>query len=109
MEEILEDMQVKIAEEKAEYLKKEVEKRQELSEIVKAETEALKHQITEENLEKSIMEALENPLDYEYAIDLEGHIYRGRNTRSILVPEAEREKIPVPVNEYDFLHKEQKS
>ena len=45
--------------------------------------------------------ALDNPVDYEFCIDNVGHIYRGRYTKSTLVPEEEREQIPVPLTEAD--------
>ncbi len=35
-------------------------------------------------------------MDHEFAIDLEGNIYRGRYTKSTSVPPNKREKIPAP-------------
>jgi hypothetical protein len=36
-------------------------------------------------------------VDHEFAIDLQGHIYRGRYTKSVEVAAGQREKIPVPM------------
>ncbi len=51
---------------------------------------------TQEALAKAIEHALDNPVDHEFAIDLEGNIYRGRYTKSTSVPPNKREKIPAP-------------
>ena len=56
---------------------------------------------TLDELESAINYALDNPKDSEFAIDREGHIYRGRYTKSILVPIDQREKIPTPFSEGD--------
>ena len=53
----------------------------------------------EEGLEKAIWQALDNPIDYEYSIDLEGHIYPGRYTKATKVPPEERKVIPTPMRE----------
>lgn len=66
-------------------------------EEVEREEEALSAAIvTREALAAAIEAALDSPADHEFAIDAEGHIYRGRYTRSTEVPEAHREKIPAP-------------
>ena len=54
-----------------------------------------------DDLEKAIVIAINNPVDNEFAIDKEGHIYRGRYTKSVQVPLANREKIPTPLSEGD--------
>ncbi|TRY61004.1 hypothetical protein TCAL_03197 [Tigriopus californicus] len=74
-----------------------------LEERVQRETAILQNAVTKENLDAKIEEALANPVDHEYAIDTEGHIYYGRYTASNDVPENQRIKIPVPKNEMDFL------
>ena len=56
---------------------------------------------TLDELESAINFALDNPKDNEFAIDKEGHVYRGRYTKSILVPTDQREKIPTPFSEGD--------
>lgn len=74
--------------------KKEQEKK--LEAFIEAEAKELEKMIKLEDLEKAIEVALDNPVDYEFAIDSEGHIYKGRETQSLKVPPKEREKIPAP-------------
>ncbi|GAB0095660.1 Probable 28S ribosomal protein S26, mitochondrial [Sergentomyia squamirostris] len=65
-------------------------------EKVRVEIERSKTFITRENLEKSIEQALDNPMDYNFALDLQMNLYRGRLTTTPsenLVPEAKEEKI----------------
>ncbi len=64
--------------------------------IVESETEAIVNRIRAEDLERVIETALQNPVDHEFAIDLQGNIYRGRFTKSIEVPAKDLEKIPGP-------------
>ncbi len=54
------------------------QKRQETEELVGEVIEDMANLVTMENLVENIEKALDEPLDYEYAIDLQGHIYRGR-------------------------------
>ncbi len=67
------------------------------NQIIESETEAIGNRIRAEDLERVIETALQNPTDPEFAIDLQGNIYRGRYTKSIEVPVNSREKIPVPL------------
>ena len=46
---------------------------------------------------------MNNPIDYEYAIDRNGYIYRGRETKSLLVSPEDREIIPQPNSEAEKL------
>ena len=69
--------------------------------MVKETKEVVASCIKPEELEEAIETALENPIDYEYAIDLQGHIFRGRETRSMAVDT--KEKIPVPEDPRDIL------
>ena len=47
--------------------------------LVASEMEDMKDVIKdEEALAKAIAEAIDNPVDYEYSIDVEGNIYPGR-------------------------------
>lgn len=39
--------------------------------------------ITHENLDQAIEVALANPVDYNYAIDMAGNLYKGRTTQSL--------------------------
>ena len=76
---------------------------EELTEFILSETKAIENRITLESLESAIEEAMNNPIDYEYAIDRNGYIYRGRETRSLLVPPEDREIIPQPNSESEKL------
>merc|ERR1719203_916110 len=78
-----------------EYDKEKAIKNREMEDFIKEETKALENRIK--------LEDLDNPIDYEYAIDTEGHIYRGRETISILVKKDAREKIPRPMKEGEKL------
>ena len=105
---------VRVAERRKERLQKEAEERKiqiakELEEFNESERVRLlavdkevekhisemKNIILMEDIEKAIETALANPLDLEYAIDKQGHIFRGRTTKSKKVDEKDYEKIPV--------------
>lgn len=59
-----------------------------------AETQELvKTFIKREDLEDAIETALANPADYNFAIDEEGYIFRGRNTKPEDVAVEDREKL----------------
>jgi len=102
--------------EEEETIRKEILERQEqkrlidaeLTEFIHSETKAIENRITLENMEAAIEEAMNNPLDYEYAIDRDGYIYRGRETKSLLVPPEDREMIPQPISEAEKLLRRQK-
>ena len=53
----------------------EVRQRQ-IAEVVASETESMENRIRPEDIGRAVEEALANPVDYEYAIDTEGHMYR---------------------------------
>lgn len=93
----------KIREELKEFDKDQAIQIREMEDYIKQETKALDNRIRLEDLEKAIETALDNPIDLEFAIDTEGHIYRGRETKSILVKKEDREKIPRPVKEGEKL------
>ncbi|XP_042241230.1 probable 28S ribosomal protein S26, mitochondrial [Homarus americanus] len=58
------------------------------------ETQALvKTFIKREDLEEAIETAIANPIDYNFVIDQEGHIFRGCNTKPESIPEEDREKL----------------
>lgn len=73
--------------EKEEYVKerlrmareREEERMEKIEALVKKEKESSKTFITRENLETAIEQALANPVDYNFSIDLHGNIYRGRH------------------------------
>lgn len=52
-----------------------------IEEIVRREKEHAKYFITPENLDEAIEKALANPVDHNFAIDLNENIYSGRNTK----------------------------
>nr|CAG4636589.1 EOG090X0FQ9 [Eubosmina coregoni]SVE70121.1 EOG090X0FQ9 [Eubosmina coregoni] len=49
--------------------------------------------ISKENIEKAIEEALVNPVDFNYAIDLEGYVYRGKETSIDKISPENRERL----------------
>lgn len=55
-------------------------KLEEAEEIVRREKDASKTFVTPENLDAVIEQALANPVDYNFSIDLNGNIYHGRET-----------------------------
>lgn len=50
---------------------------------IQYEIEQSKTFITHENLDEAIEVALANPVDYNYAIDMAGNLYKGRATQSL--------------------------
>ena len=92
-----------IREELLEYKRNENIRHREMEDFIKDESKAMENRIKLEDLEKAIEEALANPVDYEYAIDDAGHIYRGRETKSVYVDKNSREKIPRPIKENEKL------
>ena len=102
----MEALEVEAKQKWKEHQEKEEKRLAEAREVVREQTEKLKHHITDEKLEEAIAEALDHPVDHEFAIDTEGHIYPGRYTRSNLVPQSERKKMPLPENPRDFLRAE---
>ncbi|XP_065359745.1 small ribosomal subunit protein mS26 [Calliphora vicina] len=83
---IREQRLAKESQEKSEYVKerlrlaqeREEERMEKIEALVKKEKELSKTFITRENLEVAIEQALANPVDYNFAIDMRGNIYRGR-------------------------------
>nr|CAG4651404.1 EOG090X0FQ9 [Simocephalus serrulatus]SVE94560.1 EOG090X0FQ9 [Simocephalus serrulatus] len=49
--------------------------------------------ISPQNIEKAIEEALANPIDFNFAIDLDGYVYRGKETSIDKIPEEKRERL----------------
>lgn len=50
---------------------------EQVDEIVRKQKEASKTFITRDNVDKAIEEALANPTDYNFSIDLQGTMYKG--------------------------------
>ena len=86
-----------------EFEKQKLKEEGDLEDFIRSETAAIENRIRLEDLEKEIEKALDNPIDYEYAIDKEGHIYHGRETKSIQTPKEERVKILQPPTESEIL------
>ncbi|KAK9509269.1 hypothetical protein O3M35_006619 [Rhynocoris fuscipes] len=73
-------------------------RQQEIEEIVRKEKERAKSYITAENIDEAIDKALENVVDYNFAIDLEGNYYHGRNTKPPKPSSANEEKVESTVS-----------
>ena len=63
--------------------------------VVEKHKAEMEKRIEPEDLEKAILTALANPIDYEFAIDLDGNIFRGRSTKSKKLKPEDIEKIPL--------------
>lgn len=66
---------------------------QQIEEIVRQEKENSKNFITPENLDEAIDKALANAVDYNYAIDLAGNVYKGRETTPESVEAREKQTL----------------
>nr|CAD7567547.1 unnamed protein product [Timema californicum] len=75
--------------------KRQQERAQKADEIVRKEKINSKTFITAENIDKAIEDALATETDHNYAIDLEGNVYRGRYSKPTVNPPEEREKLEV--------------
>lgn len=62
-----------------------------VEEIVRKEKEASKNFITAENIDAAIEQVLASTVDYNFAIDLEGNFYHGRDTK----PEPPKEQVKI--------------
>ena len=90
------EMEVKKAEAEArlaEWTEEQARTKERAERIVALEVEELAECIKEDNVEAAIEDALNNEVDHEFAIDTEGHIYRGRFTQSQDVKPEDREKM----------------
>nr|CAG4645877.1 EOG090X0FQ9 [Lynceus sp. MCZ IZ 141354] len=75
---------------------KEAEEKQiieKLEAIVREKKEMVATMIARENVEQAIEEALANPIDFDFAIDQNGYVYRGKETRLSEIPEDKRERL----------------
>ncbi|KAH8411114.1 hypothetical protein KR222_003568 [Zaprionus bogoriensis] len=59
------------------------EQREQVDQRIRYEIEQSKMFITRENLDKAIETALANPVDYNFAIDIAGNLYKGRGLQSL--------------------------
>ena len=90
-----EERKVRIKQELEDFEKKEEERLVRMDKIVEKHQSEMERRIEPEQLEKAIETALANPVDYEFAIDLDGNIYRGRSTKSKKMKSEDVEKIPL--------------
>lgn len=74
----------------AEYEKQHQLQMEQIEDIVRQEKERSKTFITPDSLDEAIENALANVVDYNYAIDLEGNKYYGRET----IPESQKHETP---------------
>lgn len=90
----MEDIKITI---EAQLQAKEEEERERLvlaDAYVRREAVLINKRIEPQALEEAIIKALDSPMDPEFALDRDGHIYRGRATKSMKVPKDNREKLP---------------
>ena len=90
-----EERRARIRRELQEFDRSEMERLARVDNIVEKHKSEMENRIEPEDLEKAIEIALANPVDYEFAIDLDGNIYRGRSTKSKKMKSEDIEKIPL--------------
>merc|ERR1719250_388820 len=90
-----EERKVRIARELEEFEISEKERISAADHLVEKHKIEMENRIREEDLVKAIETALANPVDFEYAIDADGNIFRGRNTKSKKMDLNNYEKIPL--------------
>ena len=88
-----EERKVRIKQELEDFEKREEERLARVDKIVEKHQSEMERRIEPEQLEKAIETALANPVDYEFAIDLEGNIFRGRTTKSKKMKPEDFEKM----------------
>lgn len=92
---LAEEQKLKIAERLIAKEYRDAETLEKIEEIVRLEKEKSKTYITAEKLESAIEFALANPVDFNFAIDLRGNIFKGRT--NLTVEEVE-EKVKIQSN-----------
>ena len=90
-----EERRIMIEQELREYEEREAVRLEKVEKYVDQEIEEMDSKINQDDLVKAIETAIANPVDYEYAIDLQGNIFRGRSTKSKKVDPSNYEKLPV--------------
>merc|ERR1719481_2170932 len=86
---------IRIARELEDFGNREKERMAAVDQMVEKQKIEMENRIRVEDLEKAIEIALANPVDFEYAIDTEGNIFRGRSTKSKKMDPKDYEKIPL--------------
>merc|ERR1711864_70027 len=94
-----EERKLIIREELEEFEESERERLAVADRIVEKHTGEMETRVKEEDLEEAIEMALANPIDFEYAIDKDGYIFRGRTTKCMQVDSKDYEKIPPAISE----------
>ena len=90
-----EERKVRIKQELEDFEHREEERLVQVDRIVEKHQSEMERRIEPAQLEKAIETALANPVDYEFAIDLEGNIFRGRTTKSKKIKPEDFEKLPL--------------
>ena len=90
-----EERKVRIKQELEDFEHREEERLVLVDRIVEKHQSEMERRIEPAQLEKAIETALANPVDYEFAIDLEGNIFRGRTTKSKKIKPEDFEKLPL--------------
>ena len=88
-----EERKVRIRQELEDFEHREEERLVRVDQIVEKHQSEMERRIEPDQLEKAIEIALANPVDYEFAIDLEGNIFRGRTTKSKKIKPEDFEKM----------------
>ena len=88
-----EERKVRIKQELEDFEDREEERLTRVDQIVEKHQSEMERRIEPDQLEKAIEIALANPVDYEFAIDLEGNIFRGRTTKSKKIKPEDFEKM----------------
>ena len=88
-----EERKVRIRQELEDFEDREQERLVRVDQIVEKHQSEMERRIEPDQLEKAIEIALANPVDYEFAIDLEGNIFRGRTTKSKKIKPEDFEKM----------------
>ena len=88
-----EERKVRIQQELEDFEDREEERLAKVDQIVEKHQSEMERRIEPDQLEKAIEIALANPVDYEFAIDLEGNIFRGRTTKSKKIKPEDFEKM----------------
>jgi len=93
LEQEMQQIKLKVQQDILANQQREDERLEEAETYVKKEIKSLATRIKPQDLEAAILDALDNPIDLEFALDREGHIYRGRTTKSLKVPRDKRVKL----------------
>eukprot|EP00088_Acartia_fossae_P011247 TRINITY_DN15659_c0_g1_i1.p1 TRINITY_DN15659_c0_g1~~TRINITY_DN15659_c0_g1_i1.p1 ORF type:complete len:234 (-),score=35.91 TRINITY_DN15659_c0_g1_i1:228-929(-) len=88
-----EETRTRIATELQEAARMEEERIAAANEYIETQSIHIKARILPDQLEEAILEALDNPIDNEFALDVKGNIFRGRQTKSLKVAADKYENV----------------